>query len=94
VLLNPCFTLGSSFVNEFRAQTGSLRYSIHASTVEAVPFGIFESLGAVWAFWIALKFLYEFSDVVFLGVDVDWLLGEAEVWSRRTRVPVRKNHNF
>jgi hypothetical protein len=31
--------------------------------------------------WIALKFLQEFPDVVFLGVDVESLLGEADVSS-------------
>jgi len=30
----------------------------------------------------------------FLGVDVELLLGEAEVSSLETRVPVRKGHNF
>jgi len=31
--------------------------------------------------WIALKFLQEFADAVFLAVDVESLLGEAEVSS-------------
>jgi hypothetical protein len=30
----------------------------------------------------------------FLGVDLESLLGEAEVSSLETRIPVRKGHNF
>jgi len=37
--------------------------------------------------WIAHKFLQEFPNAVFLGVDVESLL-------RETSVPVRKGHNF
>jgi hypothetical protein len=44
--------------------------------------------------WIALKFLLEFSDSVFLGVHVEELLGEAEVSSLHTRITVRKGHTF
>jgi len=44
--------------------------------------------------WIALIFLQEFSDVVFLGVDMESLLGQANVSLFRTRVPVLKCHNF
>jgi len=36
----------------------------------------------------------EFPDTVFLGVDVESLLGAAEVSSLQTSVPVRKGHNF
>jgi hypothetical protein len=43
---------------------------------------------------ITLKIIEEFSDAVFLGVDVESLLGEADVSSRQTRVPVRKSYNF
>jgi hypothetical protein len=43
---------------------------------------------------IPLKFLQEFPDTVFHGVDVESLLDEAEVSSLQTRVPVRKGHNF
>jgi hypothetical protein len=43
--------------------------------------------------WIALKFLQEFPEAVFLVVDVESLLGEVEVSSLKTRVPVRKGHN-
>jgi len=49
-------------------------------------------------FWsdrlIALKFLQEFPEAVFLVVDVESLLGESEVLTVETRVPVRKGHNF
>ena len=41
-----------------------------------------------------LKFLDEFPDAVFLGVDVESLLGEDEVSSFETIVAVRKGHNF
>jgi len=34
------------------------------------------------------------SDAVFLAVDVESLLGEAEVFSLETRVPVPKGRNF
>jgi len=40
------------------------------------------------------KIIEEFQDAVFLGVDVESLLGEAEVSSLQTRVPVRKGPNF
>jgi hypothetical protein len=43
---------------------------------------------------IALKFLMEFPDAVFLGVDVESLLGEAKVSSIQTRLPVPKGHSF
>jgi len=43
--------------------------------------------------WIALKFLQEFPEAVFLVVDVESLLGEVEISSLKTRVPVRKGHN-
>ena len=33
-------------------------------------------------------------DAVFNGIDVESLLGEVEVSSPRTRVPVRKGINF
>jgi hypothetical protein len=38
--------------------------------------------------------LQEFLDAVFLGVDVESLLGDAEVSSPATIVPVGKGHNF
>jgi hypothetical protein len=44
--------------------------------------------------WIALKFLQDFTDAVFLAVDVESLLGEAEVSALETSVPVRKGRNF
>ena len=44
--------------------------------------------------WITLKIIEEFPDAVFLGVDVETLLVEAEVLSLQTRVQARKGHNF
>jgi hypothetical protein len=43
--------------------------------------------------WIALKFLQEFPEAVFLEVHVESLLDEAQVSMLETRVPVRKGHN-
>ena len=43
---------------------------------------------------MSLKFSQEFPDAVFLGVDVESLLGEAEVSALDNRVPVLKGHNF
>jgi len=43
---------------------------------------------------ISHKILQEFPDAVFLGVDVESLLGDAEVSSPATRKPFRKGHNF
>jgi len=40
------------------------------------------------------KIIEEFQDAVFLGVDVETPLGEAEVSSLQTRVPFLKGHNF
>jgi hypothetical protein len=40
------------------------------------------------------NFYRSFTGSVFLVVDVESLLGEAEVSSFETRVPVRKGHNF
>jgi len=42
---------------------------------------------------MSLKFLQEFLDVVFLGVDVESIHVEAEVLALETGVPVRKGHN-
>jgi len=44
--------------------------------------------------WISLKFSQEFPNAVFLGVDVESQIGEAEDSSLETRVPLRKCHNF
>jgi len=41
-----------------------------------------------------LSFLQEFLEVVFITVDVEALLGEAEVSALETSVPVRKGRNF
>jgi len=43
---------------------------------------------------MSLNIIEEFADAVFLGVDVESLLGEADVSSLQTRVPVRKSYNF
>jgi len=40
------------------------------------------------------KIIEEFQDAVFLGLDVESLLGEAEVSSLQTRRPFRKGHYF
>jgi hypothetical protein len=44
--------------------------------------------------WIALNFLQEFPEAIFLVVDVESLIGEAKGSSLETRVPVRKGYNF
>jgi len=43
---------------------------------------------------ITLKIVEEFPDAGLRGVDVESLLGETEVLSLHTRVPVRKRPNF
>jgi hypothetical protein len=43
---------------------------------------------------MALKFLQECPDAVFVGIDVESLLGEQEVSALYTRVLVLKGHNF
>jgi hypothetical protein len=43
---------------------------------------------------MTIKFWLEFPEAVFHLVDVEWLLGEVEVWSHQTRVMVRKGYNF
>jgi len=35
-----------------------------------------------------------FPEAIFLGVDLESLLGEEEVWSGKTRVTVWEGHNF
>jgi hypothetical protein len=44
--------------------------------------------------WIALKFLQEFPDAVLLPVDVESLLGVAEVSTLETSVPFPMGRNF
>jgi hypothetical protein len=44
--------------------------------------------------WISIKFLQEFPDAIFLGVDVETLLNDAEVSSLENRLSVRKGHKF
>ena len=41
-----------------------------------------------------MKLLIEFRDALFLGVEVESILGEYDVWSRQARVTVRKGKNF
>jgi hypothetical protein len=43
---------------------------------------------------ITLKIIEAFPEAVFLGVNVESVLGEAEVSSVQTRVPVRKDPKF
>jgi hypothetical protein len=43
---------------------------------------------------IAIKFLQEFPDARFRGVDVESLVSEADVSSLQTREPIRKGPNF
>jgi hypothetical protein len=43
---------------------------------------------------IAIKYLQEFPDAGFRGVDVESLVGEVEVSLLHTREPVRKGPNF
>jgi hypothetical protein len=38
--------------------------------------------------------LEEFPDVVFLGVAMESLLSDKEVWSGQTRIMAKKGHNF
>jgi hypothetical protein len=40
------------------------------------------------------QIFFEFPDAVFLGVDVESLLGDAGVSSLETKVSVREGHNF
>jgi hypothetical protein len=44
--------------------------------------------------WISIKLLQQFLEDIFLGFDLELLLGEAMVWSCQPRVTVRKCHNF
>jgi hypothetical protein len=43
---------------------------------------------------ISFNFSQEFPEAVFLGIHVESQLGEEEVLSLQTRVPVRKGNNF
>ena len=44
--------------------------------------------------WIAIKILPEFPEALLHIVDVESILGEEDVWSRQTRVTVRKGNNY
>jgi hypothetical protein len=43
---------------------------------------------------IAIKISQEFLEALFNGMNVEAILGEAEVCSRHARVTVQKGHNF
>jgi len=43
---------------------------------------------------IAIKFLLEFPDAIFHGVDEESILGDDEVWSSQAGWTVRKGHNI
>jgi hypothetical protein len=43
--------------------------------------------------WIALKFLQEFTKVVFLGVVIESILDDVGIWSCETRVTTQQIHN-
>jgi len=44
--------------------------------------------------WIALKFLQVFPEAIFLGVAMESLLSDQEVWLGHTRVKKLKGHNL
>ena len=44
--------------------------------------------------WIALKFLHEFPEAVFLVGPMESLLVKEEVLSRQTGITAKKGHNF
>jgi len=69
--------------NRYSVRRRSRRYRLEYRFERAITFDP--------TVWIALKFLQE---AVFIGVHVESLLGESEVSSLETRVPIRKGHNF
>ena len=44
--------------------------------------------------WIALKFLHGFPEAVFHGVDMEWLLGDEDVWSVGLQYRVKRAITF
>jgi hypothetical protein len=44
--------------------------------------------------WIALKFLQGFPEAVFCGVDMEWLLGDEDVWSDDLQYRLKKAITF
>jgi len=72
--------------NRYSVRRRSRRYRLEYRFERAITFDP--------TVWIALKFLQEFPEAVFLVDDVESLLGESEVSSLETRVPIRKGHNF
>jgi len=71
------------------------RYSVRCRSRRSIPEFLF---GTAITFdptvGITLKILEEFPDAVYPGVDVESLIGEADVSLLETRVPIRKGHNF
>jgi len=78
------------------------RYSVRRRSLRSRPAYRFEravtfdpALGSPSNFYRTFfKFSQEFPDAVVLTVDVEALLGEAEVSALETSIPVRKGHNF
>jgi len=78
------------------------RYSVRRRSLRSRPAYRFEravtfdpTVGSPSNFYRSfLNFLQEFLEAVFLTVDVEVLLGEAEVSALETSVPVRKGCNF
>jgi hypothetical protein len=78
------------------------RYSVRLRSLRSRPAYRFEravtfdpTLGSPSNFYRSFfKFSQEFPDAVVLTVDVEALLGEAEVSALETSIPVRKGHNF
>jgi hypothetical protein len=72
--------------NRYSVRRRSRRYKLEYRFERAITFDP--------TVWIALKFLHEFPEAVFIVEDVELLLGESEISSLETRVPIRKGHNF
>jgi hypothetical protein len=78
------------------------RYSVRRRSLRSRPAYRFEravtfdpTVGSTSNFYRSfLNFLQDIPDAVFLTVDVEALLGEAEVSALETSVPVRKGRNF
>jgi hypothetical protein len=78
------------------------RYSVRWRSLRSRPAYRFErvvtfdpTVGSPSNFYRSFfKFSQEFSEAVVLTVDVEALLGEAEVSALETSVPVRKGRNF
>ena len=44
--------------------------------------------------WIALKFLQWFLEAVFIGVAMEWLLGDEDVWSVKLEDQLKRTITF